>query len=210
MNTRNQDNKKNLIESAQTEFLQAWEEAQKDGSSPNLPAIARRHPQVAAELTEWAINFTARQQIMAQDTEPETISELTDRVVDSAILGLRAKPNNLNEAVKVYNWSQFKLAEKLRLAPAITAELCNGLLTDLPQRLQGAIAEALLLPASSIPNLLANSRPVAANFSANGDPNEFAHNPITFRQAIEYALEDQEISQEDANYWLEELAAEGK
>ena len=211
MNNRNQNNNKaNLLESAKTEFLKAWASAQEGGPTPTLPDLAWRYPEVASELTEWAINFSVRQELMARDTEPETANELVEGVVDRVKLALRAKPENLNGALKAFGWSQFKLGEKLDVPPQITAEMCNGLITDWPQRLEKSVADAFLLPLSSIPNLQANSYPAAASFSAVGDPNESQHNRITFREAIENALEDGEISPENAQFWLGELEAEGK
>lgn len=210
MNTRNQNNRRNLLESAKTEFLKAWASAQEGGPTPNLPDLARRHPEVASELIEWAINFSVRQAIIARDTEPETTDELTDNVVDRAKLALRAKPENLNEALKAFGWSQFKLGEKLNVPPQITAEMCNGLITNWPRSLEESVAAAFLLPLSAIATLQANSYPAAANFSAIGDPNQSQHTRITFREAIENALEDGEISPENARFWIEELEAEGK
>lgn len=208
----NDKNKKIQLEAAQNEFLRAWAASQSGGPTPNLPDIARRHPQVALELTQWATDLVAREAILAKDTqnENEELSEVTRRVVDKAKKQLRARPKNMSEAVEAFGLSQFDLAASMRLSPSITSYLCEGQLTALTSDFEDAVAVALPLPASHIAQLLASSAPSAKHFSSQGDPSAHAYGTISLREAIEDAVNDDDISPENARFWLDKLDAEGK
>lgn len=201
-----------MLEAAQNEFLRAWANAQDGGPVPNLPEIARRHPHVALELTQWATDLVAREAILAKDTPDENakLSEVTRRVVDQAKKQLSARPKNMSEAVEAFNLSQFKLAASMRLSPSITSYLCQGELTDLTADFEDTVAQAIPLPPSQIAQILANSMPSAQHFSSEGDPTAHPYGTISLRQAIEDAIEDKEISAADARFWLDKLDAEGK
>lgn len=206
------ESKKTLLEAAQNEFLRSWASAQTGGPTPNLPEIARRHPQVALELTQWATDLVAREAILAKDTrdENEEVSAVTRRVIDQAKKQLRARPKNMSEAVEAFGLSQFKLAASMRLSPSITSYLCDGQLTGVTSDFEDAVAQALPLPASHIAQVLANSTPSAKHFSAEGNPTAEHYGTISLREAIEDAINDDEISAEDARFWLDKLDAEGK
>ena len=213
MNTVDTRDRKNLLEGAQNEFLRAWAAANGGPLSPSLPEIARRYPQVALELTEWAIDFVALENIVADETEDDRNDELeqaTQRGIERAKAALHSHPSNLAEAVNSFGLTPAKIAKQSRLAPLMVSELCEGGLTDWPTDLPDMLADVLPVPAYRVPVLLANSTPTAQHYNAIGNPTEQAHGTITFRQAVEDALEDGELSPEDARFWLDKLDAEGK
>ena len=213
MNTTENLERKNLLERAQNDFLRAWEKADGGSLSPNLPEIALRYPQVALELTEWATEFVALENIVEANTEKHQTPEMedaTERGIERAKAALRSQPSTLSEAINIFDFTPATLAQKSRMAPGMVSQLCEGGLTDWPAELPDILAEALPIPAYRIPSLLTNSAPVAHHYSATGDPTAQEYGTTTFRQAIEDALEDGEISEEDARFWLDKLSAEGK
>lgn len=203
---------KDLLESSQNEFLRAWAKADGGALTPSLPEIARRYPQVALELTEWATDFVALQAVVAtnQDGQNKELEEATQRGIERAKVALHSHPSNLAEALSNFGLTPLDIAKKSRMAPLIISELCEGGLSDWPSDLPDVLASVLPVPVYRIPSLLANSAPTAQHYSASGNPTEQAHGTITFRQAVEDALEDGEFSPEDARFWLDKLDAEGK
>lgn len=205
------DNQKEELETAKREFLIAWEEEQTNGQTPLLKEYVRRYPQVADELVEWALNVVARQEALMGETDVPVVSEATQRILGEVKTALRARPQTLNEAREALGWSQFKLAERLELSPSITVDLSNGVLRDWPRRLELMLADVLLVPLAKIGALLANSRPtLAAHFKAHGDPTQQEFKTLTFRQALEDAADEGELSEAKKRFWLQELDAEGK
>ncbi|MDF2439115.1 MAG: hypothetical protein JWN98_99 [Abditibacteriota bacterium] len=190
-------------------FVAAWH----DGDQPSLHEWAGRHPQFAAQLAEFVIEFAALENAAAREARmhpARPVAATTQEAIQRAIR-LTSVAATLAQARKAKGWRIDQLARALNVPDWVALQLERGALRAWPAKLEERLSEALQISRAQITALLqasmATPPAAAAHYHAREVPAASAPVVRTFREALEFCAQQGQLSAEQQHDWLDENAA---
>ena len=185
---------------------------QEAGHAPTLDAFAARHPEYAAPLADFILDYLriengAARRPLTDQASPEAKRVLARTLTALGIEKTTAPAATLADTRKARALSLGELSRRLLLPTPLTLKIERGQITRWPARLAEKLAEALETTreqAHAILNATAGSfgGETAAAFSAEGNPDVAA---VAARRQETFAFEDalarESLTSEQAAFW---------